>query len=63
MKKLLLGCLAFTGVLTPKSQVTPITVSGEITTNTTWTKNNIYLLNGFVYVEDGATLTIEPGTL
>ncbi|HNF68954.1 MAG TPA: fibronectin type III domain-containing protein [Chitinophagales bacterium] len=63
MKKLLLGCLAFTGVLTAKSQVTPITVSGEITTNTTWTKNNIYLLNGFVYVEDGATLTIEPGTL
>ena len=44
-----------------KAQV--VTVSGEITTNTTWTNDNIYLLNGFVYVEDGATLTIEPGTL
>ncbi|MDQ3141368.1 MAG: T9SS type A sorting domain-containing protein [Bacteroidota bacterium] len=43
-------------------QAQTITVSGEITTNTTWTKNNTYLLQGFVYVEDGATLTIEPGT-
>ncbi|MFI5171964.1 MAG: fibronectin type III domain-containing protein [Chitinophagales bacterium] len=63
MKKLLLGCIAFVlGFITMHAQ-TPITVSGEITTNTTWTKDNIYLLSGFVYVEDGATLTIEPGTL
>ncbi|MEJ7659535.1 MAG: hypothetical protein WKG07_07885 [Hymenobacter sp.] len=43
---------------------TPITVDGaRITTNTTWTKNNIYLLKGFVFVESGATLTIEAGTI
>lgn len=42
---------------------TPITVSGRITTNTTWTSNNIYLLQGFVFVESGATLTIQPGTI
>lgn len=38
-------------------------VSGYITNNTTWSKENIYLLTGFVYVTNGATLTIEPGTL
>lgn len=42
---------------------TPTTVSGSITTNTTWTSNNIYLMTGFVYVESGATLTIQPGTI
>lgn len=39
------------------------TISGEITANTTWTKNNVYLLSGFIYVKNGATLTIEPGTV
>lgn len=29
----------------------------------TWTSDNIYVLNGFVFVEEGATLTIEPGTV
>jgi hypothetical protein len=28
-----------------------------------WTKNNIYLLDGLVFVEDGATLNIEAGTV
>ncbi len=40
-----------------------ITISGEITTDTTWTANNIYLLAGKVVVGDGITLTIEPGTI
>jgi hypothetical protein len=39
-----------------------VVVSGDISTNTTWTKNNTYLLSGFVYVTDGATLTIQAGT-
>ena len=34
-----------------------------ITTNTIWTRNNIYLLNGTVFVNDGVTLTIESGTI
>ncbi|MDZ7285411.1 MAG: T9SS C-terminal target domain-containing protein, partial [candidate division KSB1 bacterium] len=29
----------------------------------TWTADNVYLLNGFVFVEEGATLTIEAGTV
>ena len=40
-----------------------ITVSGAITSNTTWTSDNEYDLNGKVYVSNGATLTIQPGTL
>lgn len=35
----------------------------EITQNTTWTRNNIYLLNSAVYVNSGVTLTIEAGTI
>lgn len=38
-------------------------VSGAITANTTWNESTKYLLKGFVYVESGATLTIEPGTI
>ena len=40
-----------------------INVSGLITSNTTWTNNNIYILNGKVVVDGGAVLTIEPGTI
>lgn len=34
-----------------------------ITTNTTWTKNNTYFLEGYVFVTNNATLTIQPGTV
>jgi len=40
-----------------------VAVTGDITTNTTWTADKIYFLSGFVYVTNGATLTIEPGTI
>ncbi|WP_367874484.1 hypothetical protein [Luteolibacter sp. Populi] len=33
-----------------------------ITGNTTWTKDNIYILKDKVFVTNAATLTIEPGT-
>ena len=42
---------------------TPAKSGLDITTNTTWTRNNIYLLNGVVYVNSGVTLTIEAGTI
>ena len=45
------------------SMTAQVVVSGDITTNTTWTKNNTYLMNGFVYVKNNAVLTIEPGTV
>jgi hypothetical protein len=40
-----------------------VNVSGRISANTTWTANNKYFLQGQVFVEDGVTLTIEPGTI
>lgn len=40
-----------------------VVVTGEITANTTWSADKIYLLKGFVYVSNGATLTIQPGTI
>ena len=38
-------------------------VQGNITTNTTWTKDKVYLIKGLVYVDTLVTLTIEPGTV
>lgn len=38
------------------------TVRSNITTNTTWRRDRIYLIEGYRFVKDGATLTIEPGT-
>ncbi|MGA0326696.1 MAG: hypothetical protein ACO3OK_06820, partial [Limisphaerales bacterium] len=35
----------------------------DVTTDTTWTAENEYILNGLVFVEEGETLTIEPGTV
>jgi hypothetical protein len=40
-----------------------VVVSNDITTNTTWTANNTYQLDGLIFVNNGATLTIEPGTV
>jgi len=42
---------------------TTVTVSGELTANTTWTSSNVYLIQGFYYVRNGVTLTIQPGTI
>ncbi len=49
-----------------------LTMGAEVTFNDefikagetqTLTKDNTYILDGFVYVEDGSTLNIEPGTV
>lgn len=40
-----------------------ITVSGDISTNTEWSADKKYLLKGFVYVTNGATLKIPAGTI
>ena len=36
---------------------------GSGTGTVTWTKDNEYILEGFVFVNDGQVLTIEPGTV
>lgn len=38
------------------------TITGDITTNTTWYRDTTYTLSGFIHVANGATLTIEAGT-
>lgn len=40
-----------------------VMVSQNITENTTWTSENVYVLNTRVTVVSGVTLTIEPGTI
>jgi hypothetical protein len=37
-------------------------VAGDIAVDTTWTSGTTYVLDDLLYVVDGATLTIEPGT-
>ena len=49
------------GNTTPSVNV--ISVTGSITGTETWTSSNIYILNQKVVVQDGATLTIQPGTI
>ena len=49
------------GTTTP--QVNVVSVTGSITSNTTWSNDNMYQLNQKVVVQDGATLTIEAGTI
>lgn len=40
-----------------------ITISGDITSDTKFYAKAKYLLSGYVYVKNNATLTMEPGTL
>lgn len=40
-----------------------INVTSSITTNTSWTNTNTYILYGDIIVKSGATLTIQEGTL
>ena len=73
MKKILLAGLSlalFFGSCKKKSSSTPtpttdtvVVLSGDISANKTLTADKKYLLKGFVYVTEGATLTIEPGTI
>lgn len=74
MKKIVLSALMAVAALAATSAAQAQTVcpaapavveinAQSITTNTTWTSNNVYLLKGFTFVESGATLTIQPGTI
>ena len=50
------------GIVDPDDLSGPNIVQGKITTDLTLTADREHLLRGAVFVEDGATLTIEPGT-
>ncbi|MEX2593610.1 MAG: hypothetical protein WD426_12625 [Anditalea sp.] len=38
-------------------------ITDDITADVTWTSGNTYILAGRIFVNDGATLTIEPGVV
>jgi hypothetical protein len=59
-KSLLVLGASLLGVISTNAQIIK---SGNITASETWTNNNIYLLDNFVYVKAGVTLTIQPGTI
>lgn len=50
------------GVVNVTSRPT-VSVTQNISTNTTWTTGTIYILEGRIAVLDGATLTIQPGVI
>ncbi len=53
-------CQTIAGVAAPSVLI----VDADITANTTWTPNNIYVLQGgCIFVRNNTTLTIEPGTI
>lgn len=64
LRKKLLG---ITAVLTALTGVafgqTVEMVTADITTNTTWSSDTTYILTDIIYVDNDATLTIEPGTI
>ena len=43
----------------PENYVSDADIDGD----THWTSDKVYVLNGLVFVEDGETLTIDPGTV
>lgn len=63
MKRILFGL--FLALFAHVSANAQLVVSGNIDINgtTTWTNNNIYILQGFVKVTAGDTLVIQPGTV
>jgi hypothetical protein len=66
MKKLSLSFLMLfvtVGLFAQKRAKEIVNVTGNITTSVTWTADKIYVLSGIIRVADGATLTIEPGTV
>ena len=63
MKKLLCGLFLALFISIQAFAQNTVNISGDLTSDATWTNGNIYVLNGFCYVKDGVTLTIQPGTV
>jgi uncharacterized membrane protein len=57
--------LSQSGVLTQQGENEVMVSDGDVESgeDVTWTADNTYVLTEFVYVEQGASLTIEPGTV
>lgn len=57
------GVVTVTITEEPPTPTVDVYSSSDGVGTTTWTADNIYVLRGFVFVNDGQTLTIEPGTV
>jgi hypothetical protein len=62
MKKLITSAF-LAGFVTAGASAAVIEVTSDITSDTTWTSANDYVLTDIIYVKNGATLTINPGTI
>lgn len=60
--KILMSLIAGFGLSAASLPAADVEVTADITVDTTWTADNDYILGRPVFVKDGATLTIEPGT-
>ncbi|RZL15820.1 MAG: T9SS type A sorting domain-containing protein [Pedobacter sp.] len=63
MKKFILSSLVALSAGSAFAQIVKEPISGEITTNTHWSAEKQYLLQGYVYVTAGNTLTIDKGVI
>ncbi len=54
---------ASNGAAYDPATATIVDVPQSITADANWTADNVYRIDGLTYVQDGATLTIEPGTV
>ncbi len=46
-----------------QAQTPDVTITTDVSSNTTWTSNHVYLLDNLIFVRPGATLTIQAGTV
>lgn len=63
MKKKITSLLFALSLFSGISFAADITVSDNISGDSTWTSDNVYWLDGFIFVDSLATLTIEAGTV
>ncbi|MEX0982107.1 MAG: hypothetical protein WD577_00335 [Bacteroidales bacterium] len=52
-----------TAIFTIEQKGNVVIVTNNVTEDATWTSDKVYVLGGRIAVEDGATLTIQPGTI
>ena len=55
--------ILITAILLTSTMFAQVNVTADISANTVWSASNVYLLDGLIFVNNGATLTIEEGTV
>ena len=64
MRMFRMACIALVGMaVAGVASAADVDVTDDIVLSTTWTADNVYHLKAVIYVQPGASLTIEPGTL